>query len=102
MQSKDKAQEPRKRLARLGTLIANLSTKSLSDADRVSDRNYPGSPAHVDTSESFAVVPYCKLQHLPIEILHLINSHMDEVSTICLNNTSRYFYHNVAATPPSE
>jgi hypothetical protein len=58
--------------------------------------------AKSDPCTELAVVPYCWLQQLPIEVLELVTAQLDEVSTICLEITSRTFYHKVSVTPPSE
>jgi len=58
--------------------------------------------AKSDPSKEQALVLYCRLQQLPIEVLELVTAQLDEVSTICLKITSRSFYHRVSVTPPSE
>lgn len=58
--------------------------------------------AKSDRSKELALVPCCRLQQLPIEVLELITAQLDEVSTICLKITSRSFYKRISVTPPSE
>jgi len=58
--------------------------------------------AKSDPSKELVLVPYFRLQQLPIEVLQLVTAQLDEVSQICLKATSRSFYHKVLVTPPSE
>lgn len=82
--------------------IRNLLAKSKAKGLLTLGRSIRTCGAKTDSSEELALVPCCRLQQLPIEVLELITAQLDEVSTICLQLTSRLFNHRISVTPPSE
>ena len=102
-QGSDQQERPRQKLTRIGTLMRNILTRSSADNKSVGPRQLQQKEALASVpSTELAVVLYCKLQNLPVEVLGLIRTQLDEVSAVCLKHTNQQLYRSVSVTPPEE
>ena len=102
-QGSDQQERPRKKLTRIGTLMRNILARSSADIKSVGPRQLQQEGASVsDPSTKLAVVLYCRLQNLPVEVLGLIRTQLDEVSAVCLKHTNQQLYRCISVTPPEE
>ena len=100
----DHAVQPFRKKYRLGFLMNKILARTTADGNSTTSQiaQKPDEVATSDPSEDLAVVLYCKLQNIPIDVLYLIRAELDEVSAVCLKNTNQYFYSAVAITQPRQ